>query len=251
MTDDEDKSFRERVEEIRNRREEQRQQQQQQQQQQQNISISGMNQNSGQSNSAGGGFSHENLAASRVTIELADETLEFENVMVQKTRLGGQLMYGISGRPDGTSNGMFASQSYEYTPLQTDRVTIDFGDEILEFENVTLRKSVMNGQHLYGVPGEPDRRRSPERTGRTDDRGTADPEIERSKTRRVNSEGDVAEDRTSTAVYTPDGDTSDTSSSNGGSSTAINFCPGCSADLSAVQSPSFCPDCGRDLSDLG
>lgn len=245
MTDDEDKSFRERVEEIRERREAQNQQQQQ------NISINGMNTNGGQSSSAGGGFSHENLAASRVTIELTDETLEFENVMVQKTRLGGQLMYGISGHPEGMSNGMFASQSFEYSPLQADHVAIEFGDEILEFENITLQKSVMNGQHLYGVPGEPDRRRSTDRANQTDDGETADSKIERSKTRRANAEEDGSEDRNPTAVYTPDENTGGSSPPSGASSNAINFCPGCSADLSGVASPSFCPDCGRDLSDLG
>lgn len=246
MAEDDDKSFRERVEEIRERREEQRQQQQQQ-----NVNIDGMHLNSGQSDSTGGGFSHENLAATRVTIELPDETLEFENVMVQKTRLGGQLMYGISGQPQGMSNGMFATQSFEYTPLQATRVTIEFGEETLVFENVTLQKSVVNGQHLYGVPGEPESRRSTGRGDRSTGGETTDSEIERSETRRVDSGDDAGEERTSTAVYTPDGDSGDSSSTGAGSSNSVNFCPGCSADLSSVQSPSFCPDCGRDLSDLG
>lgn len=245
---DDDKSFRERVEEIRERRS--------QQQQQQNISLNGMSQEMSQgmsqgmsqSGTVGGGFGHTNLLASHVTIELSDRNLEFSNVVVQKTNFNGQVLYGVSGRPENAEvNGMsdtYGMQQFDQKPLHASRVSIELADEILEFSNVQVQKLTMNGQHLYGITGEPNKRISADDAER-------DPGQQPVESSPVSGSDRVAEDDSETVVWTNTTNETPETTSKGSDSTGINYCPECSADLSTVDSPSFCHECGRDLSNIG
>lgn len=253
MSDDEDLSFRERVQKIRERRQQSQSQQQSQggqsqQQISQNVSIS-----MGQGSGAGGGFEHETRTASHVTIELPQRTLEFTNVAVQRTRLGGTLQYGVSGRPDGANAteqpGMFGGQQFEQKQLTARKVVIEYPDETLEFDNVHVLKSIMSGQHLYGVQGDPDRRHSTDSSTSTRGQNSSGSSVEESKTRIVDDSSTPSTDGSETVVWT--GDDEETSSGGSTESEPIQYCPGCSADLSNIESPSFCHECGRDVSDLG